>query len=230
MKYMGSKRSIAKYILPIILKDRKSTQWYIEPFVGGANTIDKVNTDYTIGNDNNFFLISMFNALQNGWVPPEYVSIDEYNSIKNNKMLYKPELVGYVGFNTYGSKWFGGYCRDKKGKRDHWREHFNNIMKQVPHLSNIIFTCSEYYDVPLFNKSIVYCDPPYKDTTQYNSTIDYEFLYIWLRSLRADGHTVFLSEFSAPEDFVCVWEKQRATSLTQNTFSRTGVEKLFKIV
>ena len=37
MKYMGSKNRIAKYILPIILKDRKEGQWYVEPFVGGAN-------------------------------------------------------------------------------------------------------------------------------------------------------------------------------------------------
>lgn len=42
MKYMGSKNRIAKYILPIILKDRKECQWYVEPFVGGCNTIDKV--------------------------------------------------------------------------------------------------------------------------------------------------------------------------------------------
>ena len=43
MKYMGSKARIAKYILPIILKDRKEGQCYVEPFVGGANMIDKVD-------------------------------------------------------------------------------------------------------------------------------------------------------------------------------------------
>ena len=42
MKYMGSKNRIAKHILPIILKDRKENQYYVEPFVGGANMIDKV--------------------------------------------------------------------------------------------------------------------------------------------------------------------------------------------
>ena len=42
MKYMGSKARIAKYILPIILKDRKPDQWYVEPFVGGGNMPDIV--------------------------------------------------------------------------------------------------------------------------------------------------------------------------------------------
>ena len=36
MKYMGSKNRIAKYILPIMLKDRKPNQYWVEPFVGGA--------------------------------------------------------------------------------------------------------------------------------------------------------------------------------------------------
>ncbi len=41
MKYMGSKARIAKYILPIMLKevdDKNITTW-IEPFVGGGGTL-----------------------------------------------------------------------------------------------------------------------------------------------------------------------------------------------
>ena len=37
MKYMGSKARIAKHILPMILKNRKEGQCYVEPFVGAAN-------------------------------------------------------------------------------------------------------------------------------------------------------------------------------------------------
>ena len=57
MKYMGSKNRIAKHLLPIILKDRKEGQWFVEPFVGGANMIDKV-TGNRIGADLNRYLIS----------------------------------------------------------------------------------------------------------------------------------------------------------------------------
>lgn len=42
MKYMGSKWRIAKHILPIILEGRNDGQYYVEPFCGGCNMIDKV--------------------------------------------------------------------------------------------------------------------------------------------------------------------------------------------
>ena len=37
MKYMGSKRRIAKYILPIMLKDRIENQYFYDLFCGGGN-------------------------------------------------------------------------------------------------------------------------------------------------------------------------------------------------
>ncbi len=65
MKYMGSKARIAKEILPIILKNRKPNQWYIEPFVGGANTIDKVEGN-RLGSDINHYLIALYLELKKG--------------------------------------------------------------------------------------------------------------------------------------------------------------------
>ena len=55
MKYMGSKNRIAKEILPIMLKEREERTW-VEPFVGGANIIDKVQGN-RIGNDNQEMLL-----------------------------------------------------------------------------------------------------------------------------------------------------------------------------
>lgn len=42
MKYMGSKRRFWKEIGPIILKDRKRGQVYVEPFCGGCNSLVNV--------------------------------------------------------------------------------------------------------------------------------------------------------------------------------------------
>ena len=63
MKYMGSKNRFAKELLPIILKDRKQNQYYVEPFVGCANMIDKVSGN-RIGADANKYLIAMWKGLQ----------------------------------------------------------------------------------------------------------------------------------------------------------------------
>ena len=61
MQYMGSKDRIAKHILPIMLAERKPDQWWVEPFVGGANMIDKVEGN-RIGNDSHEFLIALLVA------------------------------------------------------------------------------------------------------------------------------------------------------------------------
>ncbi len=108
---MGSKRRIAKDILPIILKDRKPDQYYVEPFVGGANTIDKV-CGPRIGNDINPYLSAMWSELVKGWCPPDFVSNDEYNDINHNKDKYPMELVGFVGIAcSFGAKFFWWVCQ-----------------------------------------------------------------------------------------------------------------------
>ena len=58
MKYLGSKNRIAKNILPIMIKNRKDGQFWVEPFVGGANMIDKVSGN-RIGSDSNEYVIAL---------------------------------------------------------------------------------------------------------------------------------------------------------------------------
>ena len=71
MKYMGSKNRLAKDLVPIIqsyIDD--STVGYLEPFVGGANIIDKIKHHNKIGCDIHKQLISFLQGLSNGYEPP----------------------------------------------------------------------------------------------------------------------------------------------------------------
>lgn len=229
MKYMGSKNRIAKYILPIILKDRKEGQWYVEPFCGGCNLIDKV-TGNRIANDANHFLIAMFKALQDGWIPPKEVTEARYKEVKDTYVSNENHIRGYIGFNlSFGGKFWGGYRRDGEGKRDYGLEAYNNIMKQVPNIIGINFYSSDYSELSIPSNSIIYCDPPYKGTTKYESAILHDRFYDWCRTKKAEGHTIFISEYEMPEDFVCVWQKEQVSSLTQDTGSKRAVEKLFTL-
>ena len=58
MKYMGSKSRICKYIVPIIQEyiDKNNIKKYWEPFVGGANVIDKIKCAKKVGSDKNIIL------------------------------------------------------------------------------------------------------------------------------------------------------------------------------
>ena len=56
--------------------------------------------------------------------------------------------------------------------------------------------------------------------------IDHEKFWAWCREKVAEGHEVFVSEYNAPDDFVCVWE-QELRSLVNPGIGKQAVEKLF---
>jgi DNA adenine methylase len=235
MKYMGSKARFAKELLPIILKDRKPGQWYVEPFAGGMNLISEV-TGNRIANDSHFYLIKMWKELLSGWMP-EDISKDEYESVKVNRDGYPAHLTGWIGFNcAHSGKWFRGYAGKivtKEGNtRDYQAEARKNIAKQVEKMQGVILLNGSYFDLEIPANSIVYCDPPYKGTEKYADTIDHEHFWNWVRDLAQQGHNVFVSEYAAPDDFECVWEKSVVSSISANNThseSSTSVEKLYKL-
>lgn len=225
MKYMGSKSRIAKEIVPIISEYIAYDKEYVEPFCGGCNLIDKIQHPFKWANDSHNYLISCFKELQNGWIPPINITELEYNNIKNNKELYPDYLVGYVGFNSYAGKWFGGYRRDKEQKRDYWKEHYIHMMRQIKNLKGVKFTCHNYWELQL-NNCVVYCDPPYANTTKYKSTFNSDLFWKWISKIK-ENNIVFVSEYNAPEEYSYVWSRQVNNTLVANTGSKKGIEKLF---
>lgn len=227
MKYMGSKRRIAKEIVPILMSKHNKNSWYVEPFVGGCNMMEHIPAKKRFGSDVHEYLIAMWQGLQAGtFSPPLLVTEEEYRHIRENKEQYDPALVGYVGFNSYGGKWFGGYPRAWKEKRDYWREYYNNITEQVKNLSGVHFVHKNYNDLWIPRGSTVYCDPPYFGTTSYKDSFDHNNFWNWVRYASITS-IVYVSEYTAPDDFVCVWEKEVNNTLVKDTGSKQGVEKLF---
>lgn len=236
MKYMGSKSRHAKHILPIILKDREPDQWYVEPFVGGANVIDKVDGN-RIGADINPYVIAMLDALSKGWEPPQEIDKNTYD--KHRKMYYQSDireahLTGYIGVNgSYNGRFYdGGYAGVTPikggGVRNYPLEAYKNVMKQSPTLAGVKFICCSYLDIEIPKNSIIYCDPPYQNSKEYRAgTVIYEEFWQWCRDKVTDGHQVFVSEYDAPSDFVCVWSKGVNSSLTKDTGEKKATEKLF---
>ena len=110
MKYMWSKNRIAKYLLPIILKDRKPWQWYVEPFVWWANMIDKVEWN-RIWWEFNEYIAEMWVALEKGWFPNKKYTKEESDFIRDNKNLFPKYEYWFVSINTrYWWVVWGGIC------------------------------------------------------------------------------------------------------------------------
>lgn len=168
MKYMGSKNRIANDILPILLKNRTNEQYYVEPFCGGLNSIDKVS-GYRIASDKNKYLIAMWKGLQENKTRPYDISKElysiartEYRNNTNNEL--DDFLIGWIGFmGSFNGRFFdGGYSGLSSG-RNYIDEQIRNTEKQIPLIKDIQFEHCSYDELILPKNSIIYCDIPYKE-------------------------------------------------------------------
>lgn len=244
MIYMGSKRLIASSILPIILEGHKPNQWFVEPFCGGCN-ITQLVKGKVIASDINGDIISFYKSLQEGWNPPKIINEEFYTRIKANG---PPELRGYAGLtHSFGGKFLCTYRRYADSRTGELSEgsrmkgnyanikyngnlSFKSAMSLRGKIKNVKFYCCSYYDLEIPKNSIIYCDPPYAKTTSYNNrTFPHENFWLWCERMANDGHKIFISEYSAPEHFKCVWSKEVKVLLNLSN-PLMAVEKLFTLL
>jgi site-specific DNA-adenine methylase len=240
MKYVGSKNRLSKELCPIIQSYiNKNTRGYLEPFVGGANMIDKIDCKKKIGLDIHEELIELLKYVQNLDNPlPITISEEEYIKVRDNKENYPKWYVGLIGFcGTFGSKYFGGYARgfkeDKVTPRDIPSEAIRNIQSQRKNLKGITFKCMNFLDIPKdkVKNYLIYCDPPYRGTTEYKTAkFPYDEFCQWCRDMSKDN-TVLISEYWMPEDFICIWSKEHKTMLNSNKqagdMGKVRIERLY---
>jgi DNA adenine methylase len=228
MKYMGSKNRISKEIVGFINKYKAPNQLYYEPFVGGGNVIDKL-TGVRYGNDINFYVIELLKALQTGYDPPENVSFEVWRDVKNNKENYPAWFVGFCGIClSFGAVWFCAYSRDSKSQRNFVAEARRNVLRQAPKLKDVIFTSEHYFDLEIPSGSFIYCDPPYKGTDKYRGfeKFNSDLFFNWCSEM-SKNNFVLISEFEAPKDFICVWEKSINTNMAEKILGKNITERLF---
>lgn len=233
MRYQGSKSKFATALLETILPYRGDSQIWVEPFVGSCSVTKHVEGE-RIASDNNPYLIGMWKALQCGWIPPDEVSEELYNSIKSNRDSYAPELVAFAGFCcSFGGKWFGGYARYYEAnstdgrKRNFANESARALLREKSALDGVNFSCNSYRDLEIPPNSFIYCDPPYAHTTGYHSKFDSSRFWSWVREQSRIGHLVFTSEYNAPSDFRSMWELNRTSHMSKGLYDITYTEKVF---
>ena len=238
MKYMGNKRRIVKEIMPLMLAELQPGQCFVDAFSGRATITENVPQDHRrIANDAHRWLIAMWERLTTtNWQPPTTIEKELYDKVKASWRAddgkYDDATIGWVGFMASRSgKWFeAGYSGHNVKGRDYIAENIRNTTKQIENLKGVEWHTGSYADLVIPENSLIYCDPPYQGTSTYSVSrdFDYDAFYSWCRTKSAEGHTVFVSEYSMPPDFTEVWHKSIKTTLNPtNTFSVT--EKLYKI-
>jgi len=228
MRYFGGKTRICKDVAKIIESVREPNQTFLSVFTGGG-WVESLIQNKKICCDKHKYLIAMYQALQNGWEPPSQLSNEEYQHIKRYKDE-NPALTGFVGFGcSFAGKWFGGYAKDSTN-RNYCLNAKNSILKKMNGFKNTTFQCIDYRDLSPIN-SIIYCDPPYKGTTQYDTDevgkFNHDEFWTIIRKW-GEYNTVIISEYDAPNDIECIWKRNvRLDIRDKNNQKKNRIEKLF---
>lgn len=242
---MGSKSRIAKYIVPII-QDRldENLTIYIEPFCGGGNVIDKIKCKNKIASDNNEYLIELFkNANKVKTELPDIVTKEHYKECKeackyNDFSKYPMWYLAAIGFfASYSGKFYDGGFNgvgflEERSKRHYYDEARRNFIKQIPNLKNIEFRYGDYeelYQEGMWFDCVFYCDIPYKNTTQYSTSIGFNYDRFWNWADRmSKNNTVLVSEYQAPNNWECIWSKPLPKTMNHGN-NVQALERLFEI-
>ena len=242
MKYMGSKSRIANKIVPIIQSfiDEYNPQFYLEPFCGGCNVIDKIRFTRKIASDKNYYLIALLNNLDKlDELPQDFISKEEYDKVRNvyrgidKKTKLEDWYIGAIGFlASFNGRFFdGGYAglAVSNGKtRNYYNECLRNLLAQKPLLQkDITFHCTDYTTWSFIHNSVIYCDPPYAGTKQFSISKDFNYATFWDWCRRmSDDNIVLISEENAPSDFKCIWSQNVKRTIKVKD-KQNKVEKLF---
>ena len=221
MRYNGGKHSIRKELAAIFNSYKPSKYW--EPFVGAGSVINEVVAEYKLGTDLDVSIISLINAVKNGWQPPETLSEEEYREAK--KLPETDPVHGFAKYGcSFGGKPWGGYARS--ADRNYAKNAKNSLLKDRKRYLTAEFKVAGYQDIDYRDFDLIYCDPPYRGTTSVGcgKPFDHDDFWYWVRKISKHA-TVFVTELQAPEGFEVVWEKQLNDGLGKTKIK----ERLFKI-
>lgn len=229
MQYNGGKAAYAKAIAAIINEHAPDIYW--EPFVGAGSVIGLVRCQERYGSDRDPHIIAFLKHVREGFKFPETVTEDDYRWWKACAPVTDTDyaMKAFVGYGcSFGGKFFGGYARS--GSRNYVKGAIMACTKQRPMLQGCRFMVGNYWErTPpgLTSASVVYCDPPYQNTTRCGSggVLDHAAFWEWCRKLPC---RVYVSEYQASHGFKEVWSKDIRDGLRRSD-GAAKVEKLFTL-
>jgi DNA adenine methylase len=220
MRYMGGKQRQSKALSVHV--SGAGSETYYEPFMGALGSAEKVvpvlarqGVEKFVFSDSSAPLVGMWRSVFfEGWVPPDWVSEDEYQDVRLRADPADP-LLAWCGYGlSFGGKWFGGFARGGSGGQSSEKMQANqkkSLLRKRDAIApyNPEIRCACYSSVLVEQKSTVYCDPPYAGRTKaHHTTRDSHFahddFWRWAREI-ARTSRVYVTEFVAPSDWVPIY-------------------------
>lgn len=233
MHYLGGKHRIAKDLSAYLLQ-RLGGRLFVEPFCGALNiTAAMEPAGYRVATDRNPYLHVLYEAVRRGWQPPEHV---DYALWDHHRRVQDPSdpMTAFVGYGcSFGGTWFGAYARNVRGIEDsaYAGRAKRSLLKKIARCRDARMACVDYRSHRGGPGMLIYCDPPYGGTTGYRAVGKFDSAEFWqvCRDWSRAGAIALVSEYSAPPDFVSVWEKSTFSTLDSGaTAGEVRVERLFE--
>lgn len=213
MRYMGGKYWIAKRLAALIDCARRPGQLAWDPFCGGLSTSVALSQSGPVrSSDRNAALITLYNAVRNGWQPPEQVTRSMYRAAR--ALPDSEPLKAFCGYGcSFSGRWFAGYVKPsqphlirsgpRKGVLRPAHPHraaARSIQRDVAALRGAPIEVLDFLSVdPHPIDAVIYCDPPYRGTTGFPEagTFDHDRFIDRVRGWSRYAH-VFVSEYAFP--------------------------------
>lgn len=241
MHFMGGKGAWAKKIVAEVEPWRISGMPLIEIGYGACNLTEHW-TKPVVAVDANPVLFHLWTATQTGWIPPERDAItpELHERYKRSPIDVTDPLTGFLLFGcSFRGVWRGGFAhtvRLKEGDKFRTIDLVANsrrafLRKAEAIAEGVEFALGSYSDVVPSVGQVVYADIPYEGTcadgiakTRKATVGKFAHADFWehVRRWTANGVRVFVSEETAPADFVRYrsWHVKRALGNSSEEMKR----------
>jgi len=160
----------------------------------------------------------------------EYIDLKDFRYTSNNIKERRLELQRFLTVLLNENKLDKNICEYFIIASYNVRGIAQNIQSierlQELNIGGLLLSNLSYDEVPIENDSVIYCDPPYLKVTKKkrynNSDFNHNSFYDWARK----QNNIFISEYTMPDDFEVVYQKEKRCCLGLNNNTKT-VEKLF---
>jgi DNA adenine methylase len=222
---MGGKFRIAHKLASYLNKYKPRV--YLEPFCGSCKVGLLVDAEVRIFSDSNPYLIAMWKALMDGWLPPKAISEKEYKAFRLG--AGEDHERGFAGIVcSFSGGWFRGYARG--GHQDYVGEGRRTLLRCVNKMrgTDVRFMHCDYATALKEKADLIYCDPPYAGTAQnyYETKFDVKLFWKTIRGLPEDKR-VFVSEYAAHKGFEEVMSIRTKTDIRMKHGNDERIEKLY---
>lgn len=97
-------------------------------------------------------------------------------------------------------------------------------LQSLQSLQRLNTTNKDYKDLKFQTNSVIYCDPPYKNTADYGVKFNHDEFYEWALN---QNNSVYISEYSAPKDFKLVKQISHISILSASNNNKQVIENLY---